>query len=77
MKIMPEKGDPYLGFSASGFTGTERLGAGAVGSVYLFERGGGLPLKRAIKFVAERCIREQWENEIRKVIQLGNTEGVV
>jgi len=69
--------DPYLGFSANGFTVTERLGAGAVGAVFLFERAGALPIKRAVKFVPQHCIRQEWENEIRKVIRLGNTEGVV
>jgi serine/threonine protein kinase len=74
---MPSEDDPYIGFSANNFTVTKRLGVGAVGSVYLFERKGGLPVMRAIKFIPRCNIRDQWENEIRKVIQLGNTEGVV
>ena len=74
---MSDTDDAYLGFSANGFTVTGRLGAGAVGAVYLFERRGELPLKRAIKFIPKLNIRIEWANEIRKVIQLGNTEGVV
>ena len=53
------------------------LGQGAMGTVYHAVRSDDIPEERAVKLIPRDCLRQNWENEIRKVVRLRFTPGVV
>jgi serine/threonine protein kinase len=55
----------------------DKLGKGAVGTVYRAVREDNIPEERAFKLIPKSCLRANWSNEISKVVKLRLTPGVV
>ena len=65
----------FEGVTVEGYTIDKKIGDGCIGTVYKASRGqfG----NRAIKFIRKETLRPNWQNEITKVVQLEQTDGVV
>jgi serine/threonine protein kinase len=69
--------DKFIGLEPTpGYVLTRRLGAGKIGTVYLAERTG-LVHKLACKVIKEGGLKQGWERELEKVLQLGGVDNVV
>lgn len=70
--------DVFIGKIVDGYTVEKAIKSGNVGSVYL-ARNIDLDDVRAVKFISKEKVdaKPSWEQEIRKVVQLRQTEGVV
>lgn len=70
--------DKFMGISIDGYIVTKAIKSGNVGSVYLAYNNE-LEDTRAIKFIAQAKVdaKPNWEQEIKKVVRLRQTEGVV
>lgn len=73
-----QNSDIFIGQIIDGYTVEAPIKSGNVGSVYL-ARNANLDDTRAVKFIAKEKVdaKPTWEQEIRKVIRLKQTEGVV
>ena len=78
MKNMLDKPDIFINYKINNYTIIKPLKSGNVGSVYL-AKNDELDELRAIKFISKDRVDEKptWEQEIKKVIKLRLTEGVV
>lgn len=76
MSIKNKKG--FIGLTIDGYTIEKAIKSGNVGSVY-FARNSELDDVRAVKFISKDKVdgKPTWEQEIKKVIRLKQTEGVV
>lgn len=70
--------DKFLGISIDDYIVVQAIKSGNVGSVYL-ARNDELGDNRAVKFISQEKVnaKPSWEQEIKKVIRLRQTEGVV
>jgi hypothetical protein len=63
--------DKYIGLQPiKDYQLTRRLGEGKIGTVYLAERTGGLQHSLACKIIKEGGLKQGWERELEKVLQL-------
>lgn len=70
--------DKFIGLSIDGYVVTKAIKSGNVGSVYLAQNNE-LEDTRAVKFISQEKVdaKPSWEQEIKKVVRLRQTEGVV
>ena len=70
--------DNFIGVVIEDYIVTRPIKSGNVGSVYLAENNE-IDDKRAVKFISQKMVdsKPSWEQEIKKVIRLRQTEGVV
>src|SRR5207244_3048143 len=72
-----EATDKFIGLEPiKGYLLTRQLGSGKIGTVYLAERTG-LAHKLACKIIREGGLKQGWERELEKVLQLRGVEDVV
>ena len=78
MALMPaDATDKFIGLEPiKGYFLTRRLGEGKIGTVYLAEREG-LVHKLACKIIREGGLKQGWERELEKVLQLRGVDNVV
>lgn len=70
--------DKYIGLQPNkDYKLTRRLGEGKIGTVYLAERTGGLQHSLACKIIKEGGLKQGWERELEKVLQLRGVDNVV
>ena len=70
--------DKYIGLQPiKDYKLTRLLGVGKIGAVYLAERTGGLQHKLACKIINEGGLKQGWERELEKVLQLRGIDNVV
>lgn len=70
--------DKYIGLQPiNDYQLTHRLGEGKIGTVYLAERTGGLQHALACKIIKEGGLKQGWERELEKVLQLRGVDNVV
>lgn len=65
-----------IGVNIEGFEVIEDIGSGAVGQMFLCESKE-TGEQRALKFIPENGLRENWQREFMKVIKLKSTPGIV
>ncbi len=70
--------DKFMGISIDDYIVIQSIKSGNVGSVYL-AKNDELEDIRAVKFISQEKVdaKPSWEQEIKKVIRLRQTEGVV
>ena len=75
---MENSKDKFIGKSIDDYIVIQAIKSGNVGSVYL-ARNDELEDSRAVKFISQEKVnaKPNWEQEIKKVIRLKQTEGVV